>query len=98
MGDYDPTSGRYLQADPLGLIDGASVYGCALQNPRMYTDPRGEEVGESPEGSASGIGHNSGPSLSCPSPCEVAKEKVRAAKNQRPKACRLTDSRMALFY
>jgi RHS repeat-associated protein len=25
MRDYDPTTGRYLQADPLGLIDGASV-------------------------------------------------------------------------
>ncbi len=26
MRDYDPTTGRYLQADPLGLVDGASVY------------------------------------------------------------------------
>ncbi|MBN8631584.1 MAG: RHS repeat-associated core domain-containing protein [Rhodobacterales bacterium] len=23
MRDYDPTTGRYLQADPLGLVDGA---------------------------------------------------------------------------
>ena len=29
MRDYDPTTGRYLQADPLGLVDGASVYGYA---------------------------------------------------------------------
>ena len=43
MRDYDPTLGRYLQADPLGLVDGASVYGYALQNPGMYTDPRGEQ-------------------------------------------------------
>jgi RHS repeat-associated protein len=42
MRDYDPTTGRYLQADPLGLVDGASVYGYALQNPVRYTDPRGE--------------------------------------------------------
>ena len=42
MRDYDPTLGRYLQADPLGLVDGASVYGYALQNPGRYTDPRGE--------------------------------------------------------
>ncbi len=27
MRDYDPTTGRYLQADPLGLIDGACGYG-----------------------------------------------------------------------
>ena len=35
---------RYLQADPLGLVDGASVYGYALQNPGRYTDPREERV------------------------------------------------------
>ncbi|MCH2131369.1 MAG: DUF6531 domain-containing protein [Pirellulaceae bacterium] len=44
MRDYDPTLGRYLQADPLGLIDGASVYGYALQNPGRYVDPRGMEA------------------------------------------------------
>jgi RHS repeat-associated protein len=41
MRDYDPTTGRYLQADPLGLVDGASVYGYARQSPGRYTDPRG---------------------------------------------------------
>jgi RHS repeat-associated protein len=45
MRDYDPTTGRYLQADPLGLIDGASVYGYARQSPGMYVDPRGEQGG-----------------------------------------------------
>ena len=44
MRDYDPTTGRYMQADPLGLVDGASVYGYALQNPGRYTDPRGEFI------------------------------------------------------
>ena len=44
MRDYDPTLGRYIQADPLGLVDGASVYGYALQNPGRYIDPRGEFV------------------------------------------------------
>ena len=44
MRDYDPTTGRYIQADPLGLVDGASVYGYALQNPGRYTDPRGEDT------------------------------------------------------
>ncbi|KAB7613492.1 RHS repeat-associated core domain-containing protein [Amylibacter sp. SFDW26] len=29
MRDYDPTTGRYIQGDPLGLVDGASVYGYA---------------------------------------------------------------------
>ncbi|NQW14481.1 MAG: hypothetical protein HQ479_09500 [Rhodobacter sp.] len=27
MRDYDPTTGRYIEADPLGLVDGPSVYG-----------------------------------------------------------------------
>ncbi|WP_373295423.1 RHS repeat domain-containing protein [Neogemmobacter tilapiae] len=53
MRDYDPTTGRYLQADPLGLVDGASVYGYARGNPGRYSDPRGEQV----EGAvATGIG------------------------------------------
>ncbi len=41
MRDYDPTTGRYMQADPLGLVDGASMYGYALQNPGRYVDPTG---------------------------------------------------------
>jgi hypothetical protein len=44
MRDYDPTTGRYLQADPLGLVDGPSVYGYARQSPVRYTDPRGELI------------------------------------------------------
>ncbi|KIT17878.1 putative deoxyribonuclease RhsC [Jannaschia aquimarina] len=44
MRDYDPTTGRYMQADPLGLVDGASVYGYALQSPMRWTDPTGEAV------------------------------------------------------
>lgn len=45
MRDYDPTTGRYLQADPLGLVDGASVYGYARQSPNRYSDPTGECIG-----------------------------------------------------
>ena len=45
MRDYDPTTGRYMQADPLGLVDGANVYGYARQSPGRYVDPRGEESG-----------------------------------------------------
>ncbi len=44
MRDYDPTTGRYIQADPLGLVDGASVYGYAAQSPMRYTDPTGEFI------------------------------------------------------
>ena len=45
MRDYDPATGRYMQADPLGLVDGASVYGYARQSPGRYVDPRGEDSG-----------------------------------------------------
>ncbi len=44
MREYDPTTGRYLQADRLGLVDGASVYGYALQNPGRYSDLEGLTV------------------------------------------------------
>ena len=44
MRDYDPTTGRYIQGDPLGLVDGPSVYGYALQNPGRYVDPTGEAI------------------------------------------------------
>ncbi|MBL9046873.1 MAG: hypothetical protein JNK34_06100 [Tabrizicola sp.] len=45
MRDYDPTTGRYLEPDPLGLIDGASVYGYAGQSPMMNMDPSGRCIG-----------------------------------------------------
>lgn len=42
MRDYDATTGRYLQPDPLGLADGASVYGYVKQSPGRLFDPTGE--------------------------------------------------------
>ena len=54
MRDYDPTTGRYIQADPLGLVDGASVYGYARQSPGRYVDPRGELIGFGPWGAVLG--------------------------------------------
>ena len=56
MRDYDPTTGRYVQADPLGLVDGASVYGYAGQNPGRWIDPRGEQGIEGLLGSSVGRG------------------------------------------
>ncbi|MCB2129156.1 MAG: RHS repeat-associated core domain-containing protein [Rhodobacteraceae bacterium] len=44
MRDYDPTTGRYIEADPLGLVDGASIYGYVRQNPGRYIDPFGLEA------------------------------------------------------
>jgi RHS repeat-associated protein len=41
--DYDPTTGRYIQADPLGLDGDANPYLYANGNPMRYVDPMGLE-------------------------------------------------------
>lgn len=47
MRDYDPTTGRYIEADPLGLVDGPSVYNYASSNPMRYNRTvRGEWLGQ----------------------------------------------------
>jgi RHS repeat-associated protein len=39
--NYDPVTGRYTQADPLGFVDGPSVYAYAGSSPLMLTDRTG---------------------------------------------------------
>lgn len=43
--DYDPTIGRYIEADPLGIAAGQSVYGYAGQDPLNLVDPEGLRAG-----------------------------------------------------
>lgn len=38
---YDPTLGRYTQTDPLGFVDGPSVYGYGRGSPLAQIDPKG---------------------------------------------------------
>jgi RHS repeat-associated protein len=41
---YDPTLGRYTQPDPLGFVDGPSVYAYAGGSPQRYVDRDGRFV------------------------------------------------------
>ncbi len=41
---YDPETGRWLQFDPKGLIDGMNLYEYVASNPTMYIDPFGTNL------------------------------------------------------
>ena len=41
---YDPSLGRYITSDPIGLAGGVNTYGYAYQNSLKYIDPTGEST------------------------------------------------------
>ena len=38
---YDPSTGRYMESDPIGLIGGLNTYGYVGANPLTNIDPLG---------------------------------------------------------
>jgi RHS repeat-associated protein len=51
--DYDPTTGRYVQSDPIGIVSGLSTYTYVKDNPISLFDPYGL-FGQTVQGALSG--------------------------------------------
>ena len=59
--DYEPSTGRYVQSDPIGLAGGLNTYGYVEANPLYSIDPYGlRKIGKPGAADSDGVGRGSG--------------------------------------
>nr|WP_305793236.1 RHS repeat-associated core domain-containing protein [Sedimenticola hydrogenitrophicus] len=79
--DYDPTIGRYVQGDPIGLGGGGNIFAYANNNPLMYLDEYGligKSYGKHKKRKKSKKPRNNPYPRPIPDPVKEAKEKGKA--------------------